>query len=83
MKTGKNSDCLIPMKKEVKYLGVTVGYSYDGQTIEFLDNKEAQQIKDYLIKGNNIGISSRQTGIIDENNKISDSEIIEYSIMKL
>jgi hypothetical protein len=30
------------MKKEVKYLGIVVGYTYDGQIIELLDNKEAQ-----------------------------------------
>jgi hypothetical protein len=63
------------MKKEVKYLGIVVGYTYDGQTIEYLDNKEAQQIKKDLMMGHPIGISSRQMGTVDENGRGNYEEI--------
>jgi hypothetical protein len=69
------------LKKEVKYLGIVVGYTYDGQTIEFLDNKEAQQIKENLMKGQSIGISSRRMGTVDESGKVNYKKIIEYGII--
>ena len=69
------------MKKEVKYLGIVVGYTYDGQTIEFLDNKEGQQIKKDLMMGHSIGISSRRMGTVDENGRVNYEEIIEYGVI--
>ena len=69
------------MKKEVKYLVIVVGYTYDGQTIEYLDNKEAQQIKKDLMMGHLIGISSRRMGTVDENGRVNYEEIIEYGVI--
>ena len=69
------------MKKEVKYLGIVVGYTYDGQTIEYLDNKEAQQIKKDLMMGHPIGISSRRMGTVDENGRVNYEKITEYGVI--
>ena len=53
-------------KTEVKYLGVVIGHTYDGQTIEFLDNEHSKEIQKTLSEDHTIGISSRRTGMVDE-----------------
>jgi hypothetical protein len=71
-------------KIEVKYLGVVIGHTYDGQTIEFLDNEHSKILKEDMLKGHTIGISSRRMGTVDENNKVNyviDS--IRYTVNKL
>jgi len=55
------------MKIEVKSNGVVVGNTYnEGKTIDFLDNNEAKKVKDELLKGIHIGISSKKIITDDE-----------------
>ncbi len=68
-------------KIEVKYLGVVIGHTYDGQTIEFLDNEHSKILKEDMLKGHTIGISSRRMGTVDENNKVNYVKITEYSVI--
>lgn len=68
-------------KKEVKYLDIVVGI-YDGETIDFLDNKEAQEIKEHITRGNSIGISQRRLGVVNENGKVDYTKKTDYSIIK-
>jgi hypothetical protein len=43
------------------YDGIHVGYSNDnGKTIEFLDTEEAKKVKDKILKGRTIYVSSRR-----------------------
>jgi len=62
------------MKKvEVKSNGIIVGYTYDeGKTIEFLDNDEAKKVKEKMLSEQQIGISSRRMGKVDENGNITE-----------
>ena len=48
------------MRLNVMYEGIHVGYSNDkGKTIEFLDTEEAKKVKNNILKGHNIFVSSR------------------------
>lgn len=70
------------MKIEIKYLGEVVGYVSDGQTVEFLETKEAQKIKEEIfLKRRAISVSSRQTGWIDTYDDNKHTEIIDYEII--
>lgn len=68
-------------KVEVKYLGVVVGYTYDGQTIEFLNNELSKEVQSTLLGGNSIGISSRRMGTVDESGRVSYEKITEYGVI--
>lgn len=68
-------------KIEVKYLGVVIGHTYDGQTIEFLDNEHSKEIQKTLSEGHTIGISSRRMGTVDENGYANYEKITEYSVI--
>lgn len=71
------------MKKiEVKYNGVVIGYTCDeSKSIEFLDNEEALKIKEELLSGHPIGISSRQFGNVDGNGRVNILGTKEWSIV--
>ena len=58
-------------KEEVKYLGIVVGHSYDGQTIEFLNNEYSKKFKEEMLKGQRIGISSRRLEVVDEDELVN------------
>ena len=45
-------------KTEVKYLGIVIGHTYDGLTIEFLDNELSKEIKKRLSEGLTISLST-------------------------
>jgi len=68
-------------KTEVKYLGVVIGYTYDGQTIEFLDNEHSREIQKTLSEGHTIGLSSRRMGTVDENGYTNYEKITEYGVI--
>ena len=68
-------------KIEVKYLGVVIGHTYDGQTIEFLDNEHSKEIQKTLSEGHTIGISQRRMGTVDENGYTNYEKITEYSVI--
>lgn len=49
------------MGLKVMYDGIHVGYSNDkGKTIEFLNTEEAKKVKNNILKGHNIYVSSRR-----------------------
>ena len=49
------------MGLKVMYDGIHVGYSNDnGKTIEFLDTEEAKKVKNNILKGHSIYMSSRR-----------------------
>ena len=68
-------------KTEVKYLGVVIGHTYDGQTIEFLDNEHSNEIQKTLSEGHTIGLSSRRMGTVDENGYVNYEKITEYGVI--
>ena len=68
-------------KTEVKYLGVVIGHTYDGQTIEFLDNEHSKEIQKTLSEGHTIGLSSRRMGTVDENGYVNYEKITEYGVI--
>ena len=70
-------------KMEVKYLGVVIGHTYDGQTIEFLDNEHSKEIQKTLSEGHAICLSSRRIGTVDENGCVNYEKITEYELIKL
>ncbi|MFW6225737.1 MAG: hypothetical protein ACOC2W_03655 [bacterium] len=69
------------MKIEVKYNNIVIGHTFDGKTIELLDSDDAKKVKDYLSKGQIIGVSSRGIGTND-NGTIVNHEITDYNIIK-
>jgi len=71
------------MKTPIKYFGRIVGYTSDGQTIDFLDNDHARKLRSSILDGDLISISFRQFGIVDINGKITHEDIPEYGIMNL
>ena len=68
-------------KTEVKYLGVVIGHTYDGQTIEFLDNEHSNEIQKTLSESHTIGLSSRRMGTVDENGCVNYEKITEYGVI--
>lgn len=68
-------------KIEVKCLGVVIGHTYDGQTIEFLDNEHSKEIQKTLSEGHTIGISSRRMGTVDENGYVNYEKVTEYGVI--
>jgi len=66
---------------EVKYKGILVGYTYDGKSIKFLNTKEAIEIQNKLTESQNICLSSRKMGTIDENHRVTSDGPFEYSII--
>lgn len=68
----------------VKYNGVIVGWTdFDAKSIKFEDNEEAQKIKEEIMRGESIGLSSRAIGEVDERGNISKSEMLGCSIIKI
>lgn len=67
--------------EEVKYLGVVIGHTYDGQTIEFLDNEHSKEIQKTLSEGHTIGLSSRRMGTVDESGYVNYEKITEYGVI--
>ena len=71
-------------KIEVKYRGVVVGHTYDnGKTIEFGNHIIADEIKRELSHETTIHISSRQKGIINDDNTVSDVKLKELDILPI
>jgi len=68
-------------KIEVKYLGVVIGHTYDGQKIEFLDNEHSKEIQKTLSEGHTIGLLSRRMGTVDENGYVNYEKITEYGVI--
>jgi len=68
-------------KTGVKYLGVVIGHTYDGQMIEFLNNGHSKEIQKTLSEGHTIGFSSRRMGTVDENGYINYEKITEYVVI--
>ncbi|TXG82067.1 MAG: hypothetical protein E6R13_05505 [Spirochaetes bacterium] len=68
-------------KTEVKYLGIVIGHTYDGQTIEFLDNEHSKEIQKTLSEGRTISLSSRRMGTVDKNGYVHYEKIIEYHVI--
>lgn len=69
------------MRKEVKYLDTIVGYSYNEKTIEFLDTKEANIVKEMILKNKHIGISARRLGTTGGDSIYLYPNIQEYAII--
>lgn len=68
---------------DVTYRGQIVGYSNDGTSITFLDdNPIAEMIKDDILNGQQIFISSRNIGEV-EGNKCTIKDTVELRITKL
>ena len=65
----------------VKYLGVVIGYTYDGEKIEFLDNEHSKEIQKTLSEGHTIGLSSRRMGTVGENGYVNYEKITEYNVI--
>lgn len=68
-------------KIDVKYLGVVIGYTYDGEKIQFLDNELSKEIQKTFLEGHTIGLSQRRMGTVTEDGFINNEEIIEYNVI--
>jgi len=73
------NDKIIP----VTYKGLVVGHvGANVNEIIFHDDKESQLIKNKMMQGHPIGISSRKTGTVDENGNINEIQDNEWSIIE-
>lgn len=70
-------------KTEVTYEGVVIGHTYDGMKIDFLDNEKSKEFQKCLKEGRSVGISSRRTGDVDENFRVTYKDVTEYAAFKL
>jgi len=67
----------------VKYNGVVVGWTDENSNeIKFEDNPEANKLKEELLKGESIGISSRSIGSINKDGKVSKKDTLSHDIIK-